>query len=30
MKGGSRKRKLDLINAMNPECKDLWVDIEQW
>jgi putative endonuclease len=30
MKGGSRKRKLDLINDMNPEWNDLWVVIEQW
>ena len=30
MKGGSRKRKLDLINAMNPQWRDLWVIIEQW
>ena len=28
LKAGSRKRKLDLINAMNPEWKDLWEDIK--
>ena len=27
IKGGSRKKKLDLINSMNPEWKDLYEDI---
>jgi putative endonuclease len=26
IKGGSRQRKLDLINAMNPEWRDLYDD----
>jgi putative endonuclease len=29
IKGGSRKRKEDLINAMNPEWKDLWEVIKK-
>ncbi|MBI1780793.1 MAG: GIY-YIG nuclease family protein [Sphingobacteriales bacterium] len=28
IKGGSRKQKIDLINSMNPEWKDLWDDIK--
>ena len=28
IKGGSRKKKEDLINAMNPEWKDLYDEIE--
>ena len=27
IKGGSRKKKLDLINKMNPEWKDLYEEI---
>ena len=27
IKGGSRKKKLDLINSMNPEWKDLYEEI---
>ena len=27
IKGGSRKKKIDLINSMNPEWKDLYDDI---
>jgi putative endonuclease len=27
IKGGSRQRKIDLINDMNPEWKDLYPDI---
>jgi putative endonuclease len=30
IKGGSRKRKEDLINAMNHEWKDLWEVIKNW
>jgi putative endonuclease len=30
LKGGSRQRKIDLINAMNPEWKDLWEIVSQW
>ena len=28
LKGGSRKRKEDLINEKNPEWEDLWEDIQ--
>jgi putative endonuclease len=28
IKAGSRKKKLDLINSMNPEWKDLWEELE--
>jgi putative endonuclease len=28
IKGGSRKKKIDLINSMNPEWKDLSDSIE--
>ena len=27
IKGGSRKKKIDLINSLNPEWKDLYVEI---
>jgi putative endonuclease len=27
IKGGPRKKKLQLIEAMNPEWRDLWEDI---
>ena len=30
LKAGSRKRKLDLINNLNPEWKDLYDDILKW
>lgn len=30
IKGGSRKQKIDLINSMNPEWRDLWEDIKNW
>ena len=29
IKGGSRQDKIDLINNMNPEWKDLYLSIEQ-
>ena len=28
IKAGSRKKKIDLINAVNPEWKDLWEEIQ--
>ena len=28
IKGGSRQKKLDLINALNPEWNDLYEDIK--
>ncbi|MCF1750304.1 GIY-YIG nuclease family protein [Mariniradius sediminis] len=30
IKGGSRKKKEDLINSVNPEWRDLWEDIQGW
>jgi putative endonuclease len=30
IKGGSRKAKEDLINALNPEWKDLFDDLVDW
>lgn len=27
IKGGSRKKKIDLINSINPEWKDLYADV---
>jgi putative endonuclease len=30
IKGGSRKAKLQLIEDMNPEWKDLWEEIKDW
>ncbi len=30
IKGGSRKGKEELINAFNPEWKDLWEVIKDW
>jgi putative endonuclease len=30
IKGGSRKKKEDLINSINPDWKDLWEDIKDW
>jgi putative endonuclease len=29
IKAGSRQGKLDLINSMNPEWKDLWFELEE-
>ncbi len=29
IKAGSRKKKLDLINNLNPEWKDLWDEIQE-
>ena len=29
IKGGSRKKKIDLINSINPEWRDLTLDISQ-
>ena len=28
LKGGSRKKKLELVNSDNPEWKDLWEEIQ--
>ncbi len=30
IKGGSRKKKIDLINNMNPEWKDLFGEVSEW
>ena len=30
IKGGSRKKKEDLINSVNPKWMDLWKDIQGW
>ena len=30
IKGGSRKAKLQLIENMNPNWKDLWEEIKEW
>jgi len=30
IKGGSRAKKIALINALNPEWLDLWNEIEKW
>ena len=30
IKGGSRKKKEDLINSINPEWKDRWEEIQSW
>jgi len=30
IKGGSRKKKMDIINAFNPECKDLYEEVAAW
>ncbi|MEO7312933.1 MAG: GIY-YIG nuclease family protein [Chitinophagaceae bacterium] len=30
MKGGSRKRKMTLINEINPNWDDLWDVVSQW
>ena len=30
LKGGSREQKIDLINGLNHEWKDLWDEIAEW
>ena len=30
LKAGSRKKKLDLINAINPEWNDLFDEVREW
>ncbi|MEB2775135.1 GIY-YIG nuclease family protein [Algoriphagus sp. D3-2-R+10] len=30
IKGGSRKRKEDLVNAINPDWVDLWSKVREW
>jgi putative endonuclease len=30
LKAGSRKKKIELINALNPEWKDLYNEIKDW
>ena len=30
IKGGNRKAKENLINANNPDWRDLWEDIKNW
>jgi putative endonuclease len=30
LKGGSRQKKIDLINRMNPKWNDLYEDIKDW
>ena len=30
IKGGSRKKKGNLINSVNPEWKDLWDNLQLW
>jgi putative endonuclease len=30
IKGGSRKKKENLINSINPEWKDLWDNLQHW
>jgi putative endonuclease len=30
IKAGSRQKKINLINGMNPEWKDLWEEISKW
>lgn len=30
LKAGSRKKKIDLINSINPDWRDLWNDIKDW
>ena len=30
LKGGSRQKKIDLINAMNPKWNDLYENIKDW
>ena len=30
LKAGNRKRKEDLIHAMNPHWNDLWEEVKEW
>ena len=30
IKGGSRRKKEQLINSTNPEWKDLWEEVQNW
>lgn len=30
IKGGSRKKKIDIINTMNPEWRDLYEEVCHW
>jgi putative endonuclease len=30
IKGGSRRKKEDLIHAMNPHWNDLWEEVKEW
>ena len=30
LKGGSRQKKIDLINRMNPTWKDFWEEVKNW
>jgi len=30
IKGGSRKKKIEMIQKMNPELRDLWEDVKDW
>ena len=30
IKAGNRKRKLEFIESMNPQWKDLWEEIKDW
>ena len=30
IKGGNRKQKIELINAMNMQWRDLWEDVSKW
>jgi len=30
IKGGSRDKKIQLINSMNPQWIDLWEEIKEW
>jgi len=30
IKGGNRKNKLKMIEALNPEWKDLWEEVREW
>lgn len=30
IKGGSRSRKIELIESINPDWRDLWDEIKEW
>jgi putative endonuclease len=30
IKGGSRKKKLEIINSINPEWKELYEEVSEW